>query len=63
MSDTPLDPDEYVRDNRETLIRIVKHSNDEFVRALCLAAIVEYGDEPSVDDIQNDLDRLEEFDN
>ena len=62
MSDAPLDPDEYVRANRETLVRIVKHSNDAFVRALCLAAIVEYGDDPSVDEIRDDLERLEEFD-
>jgi hypothetical protein len=62
MSDASPDPDEYVRDNRETLIRVVKHSNDEFVRALCLAAIVEYGEDPSVDQIQNDLERLKEFD-
>lgn len=50
------DPDQYVRENRNTLVEIIKHSNDTFVRALCLAALVEYGDTPDVEGVRAELD-------
>lgn len=50
-------PDEYVRENNETLVRILKHGNDEFVRALALAALVEYGDDPDIEQVRQELDR------
>lgn len=53
--DTP-DPDEYVRKNKGTLVEIIKHSNDTFVRALCLAALTEYGDDPDPEDIKAELE-------
>lgn len=52
------DPDQYVRENRDTLVEIIKHSNDTFVRALCLAALVEYGDTPDVEAVRAELDEL-----
>lgn len=53
---TPSDPDQYIRENRDTLVEIIKHSNDTFVRALCLAALVEYGDTPDVEAVRSELD-------
>ena len=53
------DPDQYVRENRETLVEIIKHGNDDFVRALALAAIVEYGGEPEIETLRRELDRIE----
>ncbi|MFC3957581.1 hypothetical protein [Halovivax cerinus] len=53
----PKDPDEYVRENRETLVKIIKHGNDDFVRALALAAIVEYGGEPDLEKVRREVDR------
>lgn len=63
MSDSmaAVDPDEYVRANRETLVKIIKHGNDEFVRALALAALVEYGGEPDIERVRRELDRAEEL--
>lgn len=60
MASVDTEPDRYVRENRETLVRIIKHGNDDFVRALALAAIVEYGGEPEVKTLRRELDRLEE---
>jgi hypothetical protein len=54
---TRPDPDEYVSEHQEQLVRIIKHSSDEFVRALALAALVEYGDEPTRDSVERDLER------
>lgn len=56
-----VDPDEYVRENRETLVKIIKHGNDEFVRALALAALVEFGGDPDIEQVRRELDRAEEL--
>ena len=57
-----IDPDEYVRNNRKALVRIIKHGNDDFVRALALAAIVEYGGDPDIEKVQRELERAAEVD-
>lgn len=50
-------PDEYVRENQDTLVRIIKHGTDDFVRAFALAALVEYGEEPDIEQVRRELDR------
>jgi len=52
-----IDPDEYVRNNRDTLVRIVKHGNDDFVRSLALAALVEYGEDPDIEKVRRELEK------
>lgn len=52
-----LDPDDYVREHRDTLVDIIKHGTDPFVRALALAALVEYGDDPDLERVRYELDR------
>lgn len=54
-------PDEYVRENRDTLVHIIKHGNDEFVRALAMAALVEYGGQPELKKLRRELDRAAEL--
>lgn len=49
------DPDAFVGENRETLVRLLKHTDDVFVRALALATLVEYGTEPALDDVEREL--------
>jgi hypothetical protein len=56
-----LDPDQYVRENRATLVEIIKHGNDEFVRALALAALVEFGGQPELEKVRHELDRAAEL--
>jgi len=55
------DPAQYVRENRETLVDIIKHGNDDFVRALAMSAIVEYGGEPELEKVRHELDRVAEM--
>ncbi|MFB6205795.1 MAG: hypothetical protein ABEJ05_04610 [Haloglomus sp.] len=55
------DPEQYVRENRETLVEVFKHGTDPFVRALALAALVEYGGEPDIERARNELDRAEDL--
>ena len=56
-----LSPNEYVRENKEQLERLIKHSNNDFVRALAIAAFVEYGEDASVEAITKDLERIKEL--
>ncbi|QLG49111.1 hypothetical protein [Natrinema halophilum] len=58
---TDTNPDEYVRKNRETLVKIIKHGNDDFVRSLALAAIVEFGGEPDLEKVRREIDRVIEM--
>lgn len=57
---SPENPSEYVRENKDQLLKIIKHSNDVFVRSLCLAALVEYGADPRIDDIIDELRAIKE---
>lgn len=54
-------PETYVREHRETLLKIIKHGDDGFVRALCLAALVKYGRDPDVEQLQEEVARLDEL--
>jgi len=54
-------PETYVQEHRETLIEIIKHGDDNFVRALCLTALVMYGADPDVEQLQEEIARLDEL--
>lgn len=53
------DPETYVRENRETILRVIRHGDDEFTRALAIAALVKYGPDPDVEQVKADIDRME----
>lgn len=55
------EPETYVRENRETLVDVIKHGNDDFVRALAMAALIEYGGEPELEQVRRELDRAAEL--
>jgi hypothetical protein len=57
MSDSP-DPEQYVKENKRELTRIVKHSSTTFPRALALAALVEYGDDPDAESLIEELEKM-----
>lgn len=63
VSNEGIDPEEYVSENSDQLAFIIKHSNDQFIRGLCLAALVKYGQgETGIDQIKKELDHLQETD-
>jgi hypothetical protein len=53
------DPETYVQENRETLIHVIKHGDDEFVRGLALAALVKWGEDPDPDRLHEEIDLAE----
>jgi len=55
-------PDEYVRENKGRLRKIVRHGDDEWTRALAMAALVEFGDEPDLDQLRAEINRMEGLD-
>lgn len=61
MSIDRSNADEYVRENCETLVEVIKHGTDPFVRALALAALVEFGDDPELERVRRELDRAEKL--
>ena len=60
MSSHSSDPERYVSENQEILTEIIKHSSNKFVRALAIAAIIEYGDEPTVEQLIDELEAIRE---
>lgn len=59
MSSRSVNPDQYVRENREQLVYVIKHSNDQFVRSLCLAALVKYGgEEADPNELKHELEQI-----
>lgn len=54
---TPDDQNQYVRENHETLVEIIQHGTDPFVRSLALAALIEFGDEPDIERVRQELER------
>lgn len=57
MKEYEGDPDVFVTENEDTLVRLLKHGDDKFVRALVLSALVEHGDEPQLEDVERDIQR------
>ena len=58
LSETQPDPETYARENKETLVRIIKHGNDQFVRSLALAVLIEYGDDPDLQELRSEIDQI-----
>jgi hypothetical protein len=55
-----VDPETYVREHREELIEVIKHGDDAFVRGIAIAAILEFGDDPDVDELVTEIERHRE---
>lgn len=51
-------PERYVKENQETLIEVIKHSSDKFTRALAIAALIEYGDDPSAEQLLDEIESI-----
>lgn len=50
----------YVEENRDSLERVLRHSNDTFARA-CAWALIDAGSEPpEIDQLQHELETLQE---
>lgn len=53
------DPEDYVEKNAEQLSYVIAHSNDRFVRGLCLAALVKYGSDADIGQVKKELNQFQ----
>jgi len=54
------DPETFVRQNKEMLVRILRHSDNSYARA-CAWAILDAGtDDPEIEQLENELQQLKE---
>lgn len=51
-----MDGDRYVRENRDQIVRVIKNSSDDFTRALAIAVLAEYGGDPEIDKVIEELE-------
>lgn len=51
--------DAFVAENREMLVRVLRHSNDAYARACAWALLDMGGDAPEIDQLQQELAVLE----
>ncbi|MHC3439518.1 hypothetical protein ACYJ1Y_15860 [Natrialbaceae archaeon A-gly3] len=56
------DPERYVQHNRDRLLEVLKHGDNEFTRAFVWAILDEYSDDVTLEELQLELDRLQRSD-
>jgi len=57
---TAEDPERFVRENKEQLREIIRHGDDQWIRAACIALLVEYGEDPSLDQLRREIESARE---
>ncbi|MFD1512487.1 hypothetical protein [Halomarina rubra] len=56
--DSTTNPERYVRENREKLVRVLRHGSDEFARACAWTLLDEYCDDVAFEQIEEELRRI-----
>jgi len=51
-----IDPEEYVQENREEVIRVIRHSDDAFTRACAWTLLDRYTPDQDLDELHDELD-------
>lgn len=59
MTDITENPERYVRENRDRLRRVLRHSNDQMARAWAWALLDKYGEEPEIHDLKREFEAAE----
>lgn len=54
-----IDPEEYVRTHEDQLKNIIRHSSDQFARACAWTLLDRYSENPSLEELQMEQDRIE----
>jgi predicted Zn-ribbon and HTH transcriptional regulator len=58
MSREPLDPDVYVRENREKILAVIKNSDDPYTRACAWTLLDRHTPEKDLEELKDELDAL-----
>jgi len=58
--ETPL-PEEYVSQHTDDIVHVIKQSTDPWIRGLCLAALIKYGDSDyDPQQLKREMDEIQE---
>lgn len=57
----PQTPREYVRENRDDLVYILRNSSDPYLRAVAAALLTRGGGKPDIEQVKKELDLAEEL--
>jgi DNA-binding FadR family transcriptional regulator len=57
-SDVPESTQQYVRENRDTLVEVLQHGDDEFARACAWTLLDAAGETPDLDELATERERL-----
>ena len=52
--------DDFVDENRESIERVLRHSNNSYARACAWALLDAGSDDPELEDLQRELDQLQQ---
>lgn len=59
-SENSTDPKEFVRENRQEIVAIIRSSSDPFMRAYAWALLDEYTPDPDTAELYEELDAITE---
>ncbi len=54
------DIEQFVDENRESIERVLRHSNDAYARACAWALLDAGSDDPDIEDLQRELDQIQQ---
>ena len=54
------DIEQFVEENRESIKRVLRHSNNPYARACAWALLDAGSDDPDIEDLQRELNHLQE---
>lgn len=55
---TDLDPDEYVRENREKIVAVIRNSDDAYTRACAWTLLDRHTPEKDLEELKDELDTI-----
>lgn len=53
-----VDPEEYVREHRERIVQVIRHSDDPFARACAWVLLDRYTPDRDLEDLRDELDQI-----
>lgn len=53
-----VDAEEYVRENRERIVRVIRHSDDPFARACAWVLLDRYTPDRDLEELREELDAV-----
>lgn len=53
-----VDPETFVAENREQVVKVIRHSSDPFIRACAWTLLDRYSDDPDLEELHEELEEI-----